>query len=465
VVAVGFVGEAAQGAQVPPPPRPALSTTPALTPGFKWTASDYAIRCTGDPVSVRITGASGWRTKVGSGQFRPGSYVVSRPLAAGHIIRVVFHRTGGGYWYYHARCLPADFPEYHFTRTGAGGPGFFIVQLNEHYAAIFNRNGVPVWWYKASGEPDNAELLPDGTLAWAPVNERTLQLGDYEIHRLNGTLVRKVEPVGFPLADIHELLLLPNGNYLLAAQVVKHHVDARPFGGPANASVTGFQLQEVTPQGTLAWKWNSMNHIGVDETPASWWSAALARPQPYDIQHWNSVEPDGKYLLLSFRHLDAVYQINRNTGGVRWKLGGTQTSKSLEVLNDPEGSYPLAGAHDARRQPDGTITIHDNFTGLGKPPRAVRYRVDPEAGTATLVQSISDPDAASSICCGSARRLPSGDWLMGWGGIPFIGAYNAAGQRLFKLDIPNGFSYRANPVPPGALTATRLRQAMNAMAP
>jgi len=93
----------------------------------------------------------------------------------------------------------------------------------------------------------------------------------------------------------------------------------------------------------------------------------------------------------------------------------------------------------------------------------VRYRVDPQAGTARLVQSISDPEATSSICCGSARRLPSGDWLVGWGGIPFVGAYNAAGQRIFKLDLVSGFSYRSFPVPPHALTAGDLRSAMNAM--
>ena len=383
----------------------------------------------------------------------------------GRALAVVFHRPDHRYLRFHVRCLPSDFPEYHFTRTGAGGPGFFIVQMNNHYAAIFDRHGVPVWWYKATGVPDNAELLPDGTLAWAPVDEASYQLGDYEIHRLDGSFVRVVKAVGGPVADIHELQLLPNGNYLLGAQVTKRHVDASEFGGSSDASVTGFQIQEVTPTGELAWKWNSLSHIGLDQTPASWWNQILTRPQPYDIQHWNSVEPDGRFLLLSFRHLDAVYAINRNSGGIVWKLGGTTTPKSLKILNDPEGSYPLAGAHDARREADGTITIHDNFTGLNKPPRAVRYRVDPQARTARLVQSISDPDAAASICCGSARRLPSSDWLVGWGGIPFVGAYNSGGQRLFKLDLPGSFSYRSFPVPPRALSAAQLRRGMNAMSP
>ena len=200
--------------------------------------------------------------------------------------------------------------------------------------------------------------------------------------------------------------------------------------------------------------------------PQRWWDSILQRgTQPYDIQHWNSVERHGNRILLSFRHLDAVYEINRSTGEVVWKLGGTHTPKSLKVLNDPDGSYPLGAAHDARQNPDGTITVHDNFTDLGKAPRAVRYRIDEQAGTARLVQSISDPEASSSICCGSARMLPSGDWLIGWGGIPFVGAYDADGHRLFKLDLLSGFSYRAFPVPSHALTAEQLRSAMDTMHP
>jgi hypothetical protein len=295
--------------------------------------------------------------------------------------------------------------------------------------------------------------------------------GGFEIHRLDGSLVREVNAVGGPVTDIHDLQLLPNGHYLLGGQVIKHHVDTSAYGGSSDADVIGFEIQEVTPGGKLVWHWDSLDHIGPAQTPMTYWNQVVQQPEPYDIQHWNSLEVEsGNRLLLSFRNLDGVYEINRTTGNVIWKLGGTPTPKSLTVLNDPFGSYPLGAQHDARRLPDGTITIHDNFTYQNRQPRAVRYQIDPQAGTAKLVESVTDPDAASSQCCGSARKLPSGGWLIGWGRTPtggpvnrFIGGYDSSGHRIFELQLPYGFFYRAFPVPTGEITADQLRRGMNAM--
>ena len=60
---------------------------------------------------------------------------------------------------------------------------------------------------------------------------------------------------------------------------------------------------------------------------------------------------------VSFRHLDAVYSIDRSTGDINWKLGGTETPESLEVKNDPYGDYPLGGQHDARIDRHGNLTV------------------------------------------------------------------------------------------------------------
>lgn len=455
------------------PAHPLFSTNPALHPDFNWQIHDYAVRCTDQPLKVNVKSPPGWRGQVRGDEARSGNFVVRRSVTAGQALLVSFYRIGNpaSRTYFHLRCLPAGFPPYSFHRTAPGGPDYFVAQLNHGYAVIFNRNGVPMWWDQSGPQAIDAQVNPDRTVSWTTATGPALT-GGFEIHRLDGSLVREVNTVGGPVTDIHDLQRLANGNYLVGGQVIKSHVDTSAYGGSSDAQVIGFEIQEVTPGGQLVWKWDSLDHIGLAQTPMTYWDQVVQQPQPYDIQHWNSLEPEANNrLLLSFRNLDAVYEINRTTGDVVWKLGGTTIPKSLTVLNDPFGSYPLGAQHDARRLPDGTISIHDNFTYQNRGPRAVRYQIDPQAKTATLVESVSDPDAASSSCCGSARKLPSGGWLIGWGRTPvggpvnrFIGGYNSSGQRIFELQLPYGFFYRAFPVPSGEITAEQLRNGMNAMA-
>src|SRR5205085_1925089 len=98
------------------------------------------------------------------------------------------------------------------------------------------------------------------------------------------------------------------------------------------------------------------------------------------------------------------------------KLGGTTTPESLTIVGDDDHApNHLGGQHDARILPDGTLSLHENGTGLGRPPRAVRFRIDPIARTATLVETVVDPTIPTSLCCGSATRMPGGDWVMNWG--------------------------------------------------
>lgn len=441
--------------------RPVFVATSAdrIQPRFSWGISTYAARCKGGDLSLRVRGGSGWKSRLDERKSRGGGYGARFKLDEGQSVRVKFTRKRGGltkrFW---VRCLPEDFPGYSFQRFRSGGPGLFAVGLDGRFATVFNRNGVPIWWYRGIGTMDT-KVLADGTIGW---NTNTRQIGgDFEIRSLTGRLLRTVGTD--ENADFHDLQPLPNGNYLFGAfNNYRRGVDASEFGGKSDALTQSTVIQEVTPEGRLVRSWDPADNTGLDET-GRWWDVLLSQEGQfwYDVSHWNAVEPDGKFMYLSYRHLDAIYKVNRYTGKVIWKLGGTETPKSLEVLNHPGGDYPFGGQHDVRVQPNGSITVFNNRTGLAdSTPRAERFRINDDAGTAKLVESVEDGFVPPLSCCGSSHRLPSKEWLVSWGDSDIVGAYDRAGRTIYWL---NAETYRANPVPGGSVSVADLRRAMNRM--
>ena len=454
----GLFGAPAKAA--PLPGEVSFSSTPRLSPTFRPAIHDYVVRCNDGPVTVQGHTSGDWEAAIGNHAFRSGDFSEVVALSAGRAFTITVRQVGSTQLYrYYVRCLPNNFPSYTFTRYAPVSPQYFSVDRAfssnaERYGIIFDNHGVPIWW---DHTPTWAtRVLPNGNILW---HDAAFSPSRWATHSLNGSLVRTLDGVGRG-GNAHDLQLVGNGDHLIGAYVQQGHVDTSAYGGSSDATVINTELQEVSPYHNLVWDWKSQYHISRAETGRHW--PRVIRSRPYDILHWNSIEPAGNSVIASFRHLDAVYKIEKSTGNIVWKLGGTRTPNSLTVRNDPR-TYTLGAQHDARLLDDGTVTVFDNRTYLAdEKPRAVRFRIDEQSGTATLLQSITDPAVSRSGCCGSARRLANGDWLIYWGGpSERIGGYKPNGQRTFSLTIHA--SYRAEPVPAGALSAQDLRQGMNAM--
>jgi hypothetical protein len=212
-----------------------------------------------------------------------------------------------------------------------------------------------------------------------------------------------------------------------------------------------------------------------------WWPTIVSQGTPYDVFHMNSVEMDAAGdLLISTRH-NGIYKVRNPaaaTGGgkVIWKLGGTaptmEPGTQLTIIGDPvfDAGSGFGGQHYARYYDAGDgnlyVTLHDNGTNLGRPPRGVRYRIDEAAGTATIIEDVRDNIAPDfrSICCGSAMKLPGGDWVMSWGLNDSMMELTPAGDRVYVITF-SAPSYRADPVLPGVLTRAALRAGMDAQYP
>jgi hypothetical protein len=184
----------------------------------------------------------------------------------------------------------------------------------------------------------------------------------------------------------------------------------------------------------------------------------------YDPVHINSIEPRGAdEIVVSMRHTDAIYGIERSTGDVRWKLGGTETPASLRVIGDPAEKL-FGGQHDARVGEGGYLSVYDNGKDRPRRPRVVSYRLDLERRTATYIGQLNDSRIKTSHCCGSARPLARGGWLVSWGDNPLVTAFDDRDRVAFRLTLPVP-TFRAVPVPRGATSIAALDRGLEQMEP
>jgi hypothetical protein len=455
-----------------------ITAKPKLRPDFSARVPDYVSRCEpGKALELSVRATDGDRVKVAGRSARGGEFDARMKRAAGAGFAIRVKRAGGGSRTHHVRCLPEDFPRWSFEHGGKPQARYYALEpVGKHtfgYSAIFNTDGVPVWWhYEGSYSPWDTKVLPNGHIVWA---RRYLDhfgvrpKGAYEEHRADGSLVRLIRTVDNP-TDTHDLTPLPNGNFFAIAYRRRDHVDLRPWGGPVDSSVFDGEIQELTPDGELVWKWNTKDHVSPGETTRGWWEQTLNTPrdrldtQAFDLVHVNSAEPDGDGVIFSARHLDAVYRIDRKTGKIDWKLGGTHTARSLKLVG-PHPTPLFSGQHDARIWTDGTVTVHDNATKAGRPPAAVRYRVDRGKRTARLVESVVNPNVGFSLALGGARKLPGGNWVVNWGHAPRVTEQTPDGRFVTAFRFyGDHWSYRANPVLPGQLNPAALRRGMDRMA-
>jgi Arylsulfotransferase (ASST) len=409
--------------------------------------------------------------------------VTRRPNAA-FTIRA---RSGGRTATYHVRCLPRTFPSWTIERHGTPQAQWYVTAPVKPpaggYVAIFDRNGAPVWWRHVASSsfmPWDAKLLTGRVLAWGENFGNHFGVrsdGAYEERTLDGKLARRVRTNASP-TDVHDIQRMRNGHLLTITYRRRDDVDLSARGGRRHASVFDGEVQELTPAGRLVWRWNSRGHVSPSETEPTWWYNEQGETPPpgergYDLLHVNSVEPDprlrgagGDGVIVSARHLNAVFRIERTSGRVDWKLGGSYVpGASLAVVGVPPGDSVFSGQHDARLAGDGTLTVFDNRSRTSDAPAAVRFRIDLATRTATRIERVTNPDVPRSSFGGSARKLPHGNWVVAWGGTRLVTEQTPSGETVLALRFGRKhFTYRVDALPPGRLSAADLRRGMDRIA-
>jgi hypothetical protein len=253
--------------------------------------------------------------------------------------------------------------------------------------------------------------------------------------------IRKVKAGNGFHMDQHEFEITPNGTaYIIASEPVSYSL--KPIGGDRNGIVWDSVVQEIDLRtGLVLFEWHSLAHVSVKLCV---FSAPHGR-HAYDPFHANSVSVEGSdRLLLSSRNTNALFEIDRHTGRVIWRLGGKRST----LKTSPDAA--MTGQHTATRQRDGTITVFDTG-GPDHAARGLRFRVDPRASTASLLAQYPHPGKPLfTPSQGSIQLLPSSDLFLSWGGgQPYLTELTPAGHTVFEASIlPAGDdTYRAYRLP------------------
>lgn len=241
-------------------------------------------------------------------------------------------------------------------------------------------------------------------------------------------------------ADLHDVQITPQGSAFITAYTL---VDANLSSahGPSNGVLLDGLLQEVDIKtGLVMFEWHAWGHVPLHEsfsTPSS--------ARPWDFFHINSISliPSGN-LLVSARNTWAAYDVSTRTGRVLWQLGGRHSSFKMG------SGTGTAWQHDARWQPDGTITIFDD----GSVPkehsqsRAIRERIDWQRRSVSLASRYVHNPALLSASQGNYQVLPNGSSFVGWGAEPYFTEFAPNGKIVWDARVPApGQSYRAYEFP------------------
>ncbi len=234
--------------------------------------------------------------------------------------------------------------------------------------------------------------------------------------------------------------------------------------GP-DTTIADCAIQEIDSTGNLVWAWLASDHFDASRESVAPEVVAVNGEDVVDTFHCNSIDVDADgNLLVSARHMNAVFLVNKQTGKVVWKMGGIAYNRDgaqlIQIQGDPETTFNRQ--HDARLQANGDVSLFDDHSDGSGPARGVEYAIDFASGTATVAwQYVGE---ASSGAMGSCRRYSDGNAVIGWGSLAVgtgavLSEVDSRGNDVLDISFASGdLSYRAVKVTEDLVDLSLLRE-------
>jgi arylsulfate sulfotransferase len=352
--------------------------------------------------------------------------------------------------------LPEDMPQINVITKNNPSEGYILVNLGElsqvntkdyTYIAILNNDGFPVYYKKVSAGAINFRYFDIGN------NQKRFTYNSYA----DGKVVvmnEKFEELkrldllpyynhGNYAAETHDFIYIDDNHYIIPAYITREDVDMTAYGGNSSVDLGELILQEIQ-NNQVIFEWNIADHPELLSATDPIYYAQYATNPKVDYFHFNgvSIDPNDHNFIISARHTNQVYKVNRTTGEIIWRFGGSNDDFNLT------GNEIISHTHHATILPNGHLLLFDN--GVTKNPqqsRIAEFAIDETTRTADLVYQYTQTGRFFDIM-GSAQKLSNGNYFIGWGG-NITSQINANKSDITEVDA-NGnivldISFRNNP--------------------
>ncbi len=286
--------------------------------------------------------------------------------------------------------LPADLEAVGLESTGTLSIPFVLLHLHDQsgfrgYAAVDGRGRVR-WYWRTEDLPYGMTRRDNGDFVFMDRGRGLVEVAPsgVVVHELARDLARG--------AMHHDVIATPANTLLFIAFDTRDH-DGAPLAGES--------IWEWWPEsGEVAERWSAWDALDPDADRGPRFGSEWMHANALALGLHGNV-------LLSVHFFDQILSIAPDWRSLEWRLGGV--GATLPVSDDER----FSGQHAVREIAPDTILMFDNGIERGARSRLAEYAIGGDSARLVRAWEPDPPNFASAV--GSARRLPDGNTLVGFG--------------------------------------------------
>jgi hypothetical protein len=320
--------------------------------------------------------------------------------------------------------VPAELPDLELERAGdLTWQGLLVSSVISMppAAVMLDEDGDYVWWYVLEGVDSvgRARLSHDGrSVLMLDINLQGDVPGSLYRVGLDGEGLEVV-----PTMDAHhDFVELPDGTITYLSY------DPRQIDG---VEVPGDRVVELAPDGSSRVLWDAWEEPDLEYAASD---AYMGRMWP----HANAIDwvPDQDAYQFSMLSLDAIWQLDRASGAVDWRLGGELSDFTLV----DEGTDFFEHQHQFQWL-DGSMLVFVNGPMQMGVSRVVEYAISHQTGGAFEAWEHESERGLSSMVLGDVHRFDSGNTLITWSYAGVIEEVDSQGEPWWTLSASAGGAF------------------------